>query len=419
MTLAIHGGSPIRTEPWPAWPIATEAVEKEVLKALHSGQWAISGPATDHPTFESTFARDFAAFNQVDHCIPTSSGSTALMCALQALDVGYGDEVIVPGLTWVACASAVVALNAIPVLVDVDRKSFCMKPEAVKQAITPKTKCIMVVHLYAGIADMDALLEISRETGVPLLEDCSQAHGSQLDGKRVGSMGAIGVFSMQQGKVLTCGEGGACITNHPELANRIYRLRTDGRQPRQSFQAGQSRLEEVGGVLGQNFCLSEIHAAILVARLRDLDRENAIRQANVTYLRQCLAHLPGITFQQTPVMTDSVTLYHFPFLLDPQHFAGLSNEVIAAALSAELGLRVQTPYKPLTHHPLYTPLATRRIPDSQAYRDALQPNKYACPNADWLSRHLLLIHHAAFLGDQEDMHYIAAAFEKVQRFVSA
>lgn len=143
--------------------------------------------------------------------------------------MGAGDEVIVPGLTWVANASAVVRANAVPVLVDIDPETLCLSVEATRRALSSRTRAVCVVHLYSSMADMDGYRALAAEAGVPLVEDCAQAHGAAWRDARAGTLGTVGVFSMQQTKVLTAGEGGAVITASAELARRLEQLHADGR----------------------------------------------------------------------------------------------------------------------------------------------------------------------------------------------
>src|ERR1700674_2949121 len=221
MALALYGGTPVRTKPWPRWPRSDNATKKQVMGVLSSSRWAISGPFAGSESYERKFASAYAQFHNVRYCVPTANGSSALTIALEALGVTHGSEVLVPGLAWVACASSVAGIGAIPVLVDVEPDTLCMSPAEAAAAVTRKTSAILVVHLFSAVAKMDQFLPLSRATGLPLLEDCSQAHGASWKGRRVGTFGAIGVFSMQQTKVLTSGEGGAAITNNPKLYDRL------------------------------------------------------------------------------------------------------------------------------------------------------------------------------------------------------
>ena len=274
-SLAMLGGEPIRKSTWPIWPRADEGTEKNIKDVLYSGRWAISGYYTGKTPYERRFAEAFAKFHNVSYCVPTASGSSALTIALEALNVKNGMEVLVPGLTWVACASSVSGIGAIPTLVDVEPDTLCMSLEAAKKEISNHTAAIILVHTYCSIADIKGFVKLSEETNIPIIEDCSHAHGAILDGHRVGSFGKIGVFSMQQSKVLTSGEGGACITNDFDLYKRMQQFRADGRcYKNTNLTYGQMELEEVGLVQGRNYCMSEFHAAVLLDRLKHLDKEN-------------------------------------------------------------------------------------------------------------------------------------------------
>src|SRR5262249_18811847 len=184
--LAIAGGPPVRAadRPWPRWPRYTDAARREVEAVLASGRWAISGPWTGEPCRERRFAERFAALPGVDHCIPVANGSAALLVALEALGVGPGDEVIVPGLTWVANGSAVVRARAIPILVDIDPDTLCVSVHAARRAVSPRTRAICVVHLYSAMADMDGFRALADEAGVPLGPGCAPAHRAGPRGAR-------------------------------------------------------------------------------------------------------------------------------------------------------------------------------------------------------------------------------------------
>ena len=219
--LAIMGGEPVRKKPWPIWPRADENTEKLLKDVLYSGRWTISGCYTGEKPYERQFAEAFAKFHHVPYCVPTANGSSALKIALKALNVGYGKEVLVPGLTWVACASSVLAVGSIPILVDIAPDSLCMSLQVVKTLINKNTAAIVLVHLYSRIANLEDFLTLSKETGISIIEDCSHAHGAMWKDQRVGTFGTIGVFSMQQTKVLTCGEGGAVITRDKDLYEKM------------------------------------------------------------------------------------------------------------------------------------------------------------------------------------------------------
>src|SRR5256886_11563413 len=177
--LAIRGGTPVRAEPWPLWPRSDERTAAAVTEVLTSTRWALSGPSDGRVAFERRFARDFADFNEVAHCTPVTSGTAALTIALQALGVGSGDEVIVPGLTWVACASAVLHLGARPVLADVDSATLTLDPAQAAEAITGRTRAIMAVHLAHSAPGPRAFPRPGAPPRPPSPRDCGPAPGGR------------------------------------------------------------------------------------------------------------------------------------------------------------------------------------------------------------------------------------------------
>ena len=416
-TLAILGGLPVSAaERWPAWPVHTPDTVAALAGVVASGRWSVSGAWTGRITREQELAARFAEYCGAAHCVPTANGSSALLVALEALDVGAGDEVIVPALTWVAPATAALAVNARPVIVDVDPRTLCLDPRAVRAAITPRTRAVIGVHLYGSMIDLDALLAVTRAHHLALIEDCAQSHGSIYAGRRAGTFGDIGVFSMHQGKVLTSGEGGAAITSDARLARRMEQLRCDGRRyldrtPR----IGETHLVELGEVQGSNYCLSEFQAALLIDGLGRLEDQNRLRAANAKYLDEQLAAIDGVVPIARPARVEQQTYYHYAVRCEPEAFAGRSSVAISKALEAELGLWVHPPYPPLRRHPLYRPQTKRRWRLSSEHWDAIDPNRFHTPVADRANRECVAFHHSALLGERADMDVIAEAFAKVRR----
>ena len=411
--LAILGGVPTSRGPWPSWPRAEDTTEKAVIEVLNSGHWSVSGPPTKEKPRESIFAESFAQFHCVPYCVPTSSGSAALTVALESLGVGAGMEVLVPALTWVACGSAVARVGAVPVLVDVDPQTLCMSLEAARAALTPATAAIMLVHLYCTIADLRRFTELARTSGVPLLEDCSHAHGATWKGKRVGTFGSVGVFSMQQSKVLTCGEGGAVITASQELFDRLQQFRADGRRYVESHPDGGHGLENVGDFQGHNYVLSEFQAAILADRLKRLDEENALRLDNA-------AHLTNLILTQTPFRplhdpsTDGQpTFYRYVIRCAPELLRAVPVDLVAKALEGELSLAVQPIYDPLCNNVLLDPRRSPQCPKSPSAQELYNPRRFAAPNAVAARAECVAIPHNALLGGKDRMRAILDALMKV------
>lgn len=419
MHLARFGGTPAWAGGWPKWPQSTEATRTALLSVLGSTRWAISGPSGGTPFYEQLFANQFAAYCKVKHCIPTSNGSSALLIALEALDIGPGDEVIVPALTWVASASAVTNVGAIPILVDIDPRTFCIDPHAIEHAISPRTVAIIPVHINGCMADMDAIMSIAKRHSLAIIEDAAHAHGARWRDKPAGSLGDIGAFSMQRGKLLTSGEGGASITNSDYLARRLHQLRADGRIPDLS-RAGATAFElvEVGEVQGTNFCLSEFQSAVLQANLHILDEQHQQRLENAQYLETLLARLPGVRAVIPDERVNKRAFYCYAIQIDPEYFEGQTSGAISEALSAELGCEIWTTYEPLYRCKLYRPLTKKRLLLNDAQRQLLDTSRVYCPVAERAYETCLEFHHSLFLGVTEHMQAIADALTKVQQYAS-
>lgn len=231
---------------------------------------------------------------QVKHAQLVSSGTAAVSVALAAAGVGAGDEVIMPTFTFVASFEAIMLLGAIPVLVDID-DTLTLSPDAVKQAITPKTKAVMPVHMCGSMANMDAIQRICKKHKLILIEDSSQATGASYKGKPLGSIGDLGCLSLDFVKIITAGEGGAILTN-----NKKYYTKTDHFSDHGHDHIGNDRGAETHPFLGYNFRISELHAAVGLAQLRRLDEFVAIQKKNYTILRDALSQIPEITFRTVP-----------------------------------------------------------------------------------------------------------------------
>ena len=231
-----------------------------------------------------------------------SSGTAALTTALSALGVGYGDEVIMPAFTFVASFEAVLSVGAVPVLVDIDR-TLTLNPSAVKAAITPKTKCIMPVHMCGSMADLDALKAICAEHKLLLLEDACQSIGGTYKGQALGTIGDAGTFSFDFVKTITCAEGGVVMTNSED----IY-IKCDGFTDHGHDHLGVDRGADLHPFLGYNFRISELHAAVGLAQIKKLDNFLAIQKKNYGILKDILSTIPGISFREVPDPTgDSCT----------------------------------------------------------------------------------------------------------------
>jgi len=225
------------------------------------------------------------------HAHVVANGTAALTTALAALKIGYGDEVIMPCFTFVASFESVLSVGATPVLVDVD-DSLTLDPEAVRKAITPRTRCIMPVHMCGSMADMDALQQICKEHDLLLLEDACQSAGATYKGKYLGTIGDAGTYSFDFVKTITCGEGGAVVTNQPD----IY-LRCDAYADHGHDHAGIDRGADLHPFIGYNYRISELHAAVGLAQIKKLNQFLSVQRRNHAILKEALREAPGISFR--------------------------------------------------------------------------------------------------------------------------
>jgi perosamine synthetase len=282
--LALDGGQPVRATPLPPWPVLGEEDIAAVAEALRSGRLTqLTGGTV------AAFEEAFAAWHGVRHCIATSSGTTAIHIALAALDIGPGDEVIVPAHTFIASATPVLHQGATPVFTDVDPKTYCLSPESVAERITPGTKAIVAVHLNGHPADLEALVALAEPRGIAVIEDAAQAHGALYDGHKVGTIGRLGCFSFWEDKIMTTGgEGGAIVTNDGALAERMRRIRHHGEGSMEGERA-YYHLE-----LGYNYRMTSMQAATGLVQLRRLNDYLEARRRNAAYLSNRLAEIEAV-----------------------------------------------------------------------------------------------------------------------------
>ncbi len=247
--------------------------------------------------YVAEFEQAFAAYCGVKYCVAVSNGTNALQCALIAAGISRDDEVIIPVNTFIATAEAISLVGAKPVFVDIQSdNSYLIDPQKIRDAITPKTKAIIPVHLYGQSADMDPILSVARQYGLEVIEDACQAHGALYNGKRVGSMGLCGAFSFYPGKNLGAwGEGGAIVTNDESLAEKMRLLRDHGSPKKYSHD-----------IVGGNYRMSEFQGAVLTVKLRHLDDWNEARRKNAGFYCRELSDIRGVTLPYTLLQNQSV-----------------------------------------------------------------------------------------------------------------
>lgn len=271
-----------------------EEERREVLDVLETGYLFRYG-SEDDPQFKRKcvqFEEEFREKMGANYCVAVSSGTGALMACFAALGIGAGDEVIVPGYTFIASISSIILSNAIPVLAEID-ESLTIDPEDIERKITPDTKAIMPVHMLGNPCDMDRIMEIAKRHGLYVIEDCCQACGAMYKGKRVGTIGDIGAFSLNIFKTITAGDGGAVITNDYDLYERAFGFHDQGHKPQR---AG----VEVGNrsIVGMNMRMNELTGAVSLAQLRKLDTILETLRSKKRMLKEKLQGIPGVGFRR-------------------------------------------------------------------------------------------------------------------------
>ncbi len=415
--LAINGGNPLRdtkSYPWPAWPVWDKNEETALLEVLNSGVWSYNGPK------EVLFNKMFAEYIGTKYAISTVNGTITLQLALEALGIGVGDEVILPGLTWQATAATIIDVNAVPILVDVCEDTWCIDPKEVEKAITPKTKAIVPVHLYGNFADMDAIMDIAQRHNLYIIEDCAHKHGGEWNGKKAGSIGNVGSFSFQLSKHLTAGEGGTLTTNDPVLAEKLDALRNCGRRPEGNdytdADKGAGVYSDDGNFIQSgNFRITEFQAAILIEGLKRLPDQNRLRDKNGIYLNSCLAELPGVVPMRRDERETNEAYFNFAFRYNKDEFKGLPVEKFRKALASELGTGVESSYEPLNNCSLYVPLTkpSRYKLNEQQWKK-IDPSRFELPVCEKIYKEeSVCLHHKILMGSKTDMDMIAEAIKKI------
>lgn len=395
---AVLGGAPSCTE-FPSWPVWDDDERSGLIETLdEGGWWQGDGSAA------SGFASDFAIFQGARYGLAFTNGTQTIEAALAACDIGEGDEVIVPGMTFVASASAVLAVNAMPVLVDVDPHSLCIDVAAAEAAITERTRAIVAVHVAGAAADLDALVAVCARHHLRLIEDCAHAHGTTWRGRGVGSWGDFGSFSMQRSKLMTAGEGGVLICSDPALRDRAWSYADCGRAPDEWFYHHPT--------YGSNMRMTEWQGAVLAAQLRRFPAQNELRNINALALNDALSAVPGLRPQQRDERMELQGNYCYVVHYDRDQFAGLALGDFEQALGAE-GVPMGVSYPSLSELALF-----RTINLAPRLRTAVPPQDWSTlhlPVAEHASRSTVWMQHRLLLGSLDEVLAVADAAAKIQR----
>lgn len=331
--LALYGGTPVRKKPFKPHPVLDKNERREVLSVLETGLFsgfiANAGPAflggPKVRKFEDMAKEHFG----VPYAVAVNSATAGLHAALSALGIGPGDEVIVTPYTMSASAAAVLMQNAVPVFADIDPVTFCLDPRSVEKKITARTRAILVVHLFGQAAPMDEIMAIARRRKLVVVEDCAQAPDAEYKGRKVGTIGDIGVFSLNQHKTITTGEGGWAMTRDARLALRMQLVRNHGEVVVDHVKSD----FDPGPVLGWNYRMTELEGAVAVAQFAKLWKLTAHR---VDLVRRFLKAVAGLEGLMAPVTRAGSTHVYFlvPFRYDAAK-TGVPRDLFVKALVAE------------------------------------------------------------------------------------
>ena len=399
--LALHGGDRVRARPWPPWPEFGEPEREALARVLESRSW---GGYPSPNTEASAFCAAFADYVGSRYAVACANGTFSLTLALQAARVSPGAEVITTAYSFVGTASAIVAAGCIPVFVDVLPETYCIDPDAVESSLNSRTEAILPVHLACSMADLDRLTALRERRGLLLVEDCAHAHGAAWRGRRAGSLGDFGSFSMQSTKLLTAGEGGAVTTSDAEYAQRLQSLVNCGRK-----ESGYADFPEQ--LLGHNLRPTEWQAALLRCQLERLPEQHARRAERIELFEREIEAVPGLRPLARDERVTERTAYQLILRYDPDPFSGVERDRVLQALQAEGVPCSGRFYVPLNEDPLFpadphTNAATRAGVD---YSEQVFPvaRRAAYDEAIWLP-------HELFLGAEEDVRDLVRAFAKVQ-----
>jgi len=410
--LALSGGKPVRDRDFFAWPHFDDRELRYVEEVIRSRHWFSGMRGADPGSRTRELERRFATYHAAPHGIACSNGTVALEIALRAAGIGAGDEVIVPGLTFIATLSAVLQVNAIPIVVDTLYENHCIDPSAIEAAIASRSRAIIPVHFGGFVCEMDRISQIAREHNLIVIEDAAHAHGAIFRGRKVGSLAQMAAFSFQESKTMTAGEGGMLTANEDELAERCIMLRSCGRKEGRSWYMHYE--------FPVNYRLSEIQAAVLLSQLERLDEQLQRKNRNADFLREQLLEIEGIEPVPGDGKTDVNGYYLYLLRYSKEAFEGLPRDRFVEALNAE-GIPSHIGYPwPVTRNPMFeqTREGAAGCPlTCPYYGREISLKDVSLPVSERICQETVVIPHQVLLSPQEELLDIPNAIHKIQKNV--
>ncbi len=423
--LAINGGKPVRTKIWIDNFTCGEEEKRALAEVIDSGYLSkFEGSHTPDPPFSFYGGEKVQKLEQMwceyyacQYAVSMNSATSGLYAAIGALGLGFGDEVIVSPYTMSACAVAPMIYGAIPIFADISLESGSLMPEAIEKLITPRTKGILVVHQFGIPAEMDGIMALAKKHNIKVIEDCAQAHGAKYKGKPVGTIGDIGVFSLNVNKTIQTGEGAVCVTNDEDLRYRLALIRNHGEAV-----VGAAGYENITNILGFNYRMTELQAAVAIEQLKKLDHMTELRLELVYSFAEGLKKYDCFVPLQkchncSCENACKPTFYVFPFRYLPK-IGGVSRKELFEAVNAEGMMFYQGYVRPLYLQPIYQQKKAFKhgYPFAASENKDIRTNYFAgaCPNAEQLHYEEMVINeHIRLPHTLEDVQDILQAIDKV------